>query len=133
MEDIKELQNRLELLEPARDKVWNEYLDKSAKNIPFEVAWKWYCNQSVIKECKAIEDKIRKLKPADYFEPIDKDDDVYTIEKFIGMCKGGRFIDYDGFGVYAFEDKKSNIEIYPSDVIKGNLRTDFTHIVWYNR
>ena len=38
MEDIKELQNRLELLEPARDKVWNEYLDKSAKNIPFEVA-----------------------------------------------------------------------------------------------
>ena len=47
------------------------------------------------------------------------------------MCKGGGFTDYDGFGVYAFEDKKSNIEIYPSDVIKGNLCTDFTHIVWY--
>ena len=31
MEDIKELQNKLELLEPARDKVWNEYLDKSSK------------------------------------------------------------------------------------------------------
>lgn len=31
MEDIKELQNRLELLEPTRDKVWNEYLDKKHK------------------------------------------------------------------------------------------------------
>lgn len=57
-------------------------LIKSTKNIPFEVAWKWYCNQPVIKECKAIEDKIRQLKPADYFEPIDKDDDAYTIEYF---------------------------------------------------
>ena len=31
MEDIKELEKKLELLEPARDKVWNEYLDKSTK------------------------------------------------------------------------------------------------------
>ena len=97
MEDIKELQNRLELLEPARNKVWNEYLDKSSKNIPFEVAWKWYCNQSVIKECKAIEDKIRKLKPADYFEPIDKDDDVYNGNKqdIFGGCGRAFDILYD--------------------------------------
>lgn len=133
MEDIKELQKKLELLEQARDKVWNEYLDKSTQNIPFNVAWKWYCNQSVVKECEALEDKIRQLKSAEHFEPIESDDDVYTIEQFKGMCKGGGFIDYDGFGVYAFKDKKSDIEIYPSDVIKGNLRTDFTHIVWYNR
>ena len=91
MEDIKELQNRLELLEPARNKVWNEYLDKISKNIPFEVAWKWYCNQSVIKECKAIEDKIRQLKPADYFEPIDKDDDVYRLA---GICPNRKAVIY---------------------------------------
>ena len=73
------------------------------------------------------------MKSAEHFEPIEHDDDIYTIEQFKSMCKGGGFIDYDGFGVYAFKDKKSDIEIYPSDVIKGNLRTDFTHVVWYNR
>ena len=33
----------------------------------------------------------------------------------------------------AYKDKKSDIEIYPSDVQKGNVRSDFTHVVWYNR
>jgi len=133
MEDIKELEKRLEDLQEASHKVWEQYMNKALEGIPYDVAYKWYCNQPVIKECNELEDKIRQVKEAKEFEPIEKDDDIYTIKQFIDMCKGGGFIDYDGFGVYAFEDKKSDIHVYPSDVQKGIIRNDFTHVVWYNR
>lgn len=133
MENIEELEKKLNAIEKACDNVWKEFMNMSTKNIPYDVANKWYSSQPVIKERELIQDKIRQLKKADGFEPIEKDDDVYTIEQFKGICKDGGFIDYDGFGVYAYKDKKSNIEIYPSDVQKGNVRSDFTHVVWYNR
>ena len=133
MENIEELEKKLNAIERACDNVWEEFMDMSIKDIPYDVAYKWYSSQPVIKERELIQDKIRQLKKANEFEPIEKDDDVYTIEQFKGICKSGGFIDYDGFGVYAYKDKKSDIEIYPSDVQKGNVRSDFTHVVWYNR
>ena len=133
MENIEELEKKLNAIEKACDNVWEEFMDMSIKDIPYDVAYKWYNSQPVIKERELIQDKIHQFKKADGFEPIEKDDDVYTIEQFKGICKGGGFIDYDGFGVYAYKDKKSDIEIYPSDVQKGNVRSDFTHVVWYNR
>ena len=133
MENIEELEKKLDAIEKACDNIWEEFMNMSMKDIPYDVAHKWYNSQPVIKERELIQDKIRQLKNADEFEPIERDDDVYTIEKFKGICKSGGFIDYDGFGVYAYKDKKSNIEIYPSDVQKGNVRSDFTHVVWYNR
>ena len=133
MESIEELEKKLNAIKKACDDVWEEFMDMSMKNIPYDVANKWYSSQPVIKERELIQDKIRQLKRADKFEPIENDDDVYTIEQFKGICKCGGFIDYDGFGVYAYKDKKSDIEIYPSDVQKGNVRSDFTHVVWYNR
>ena len=133
MEDLQELENKLNLLEPQRQKVWEEYMDKSLEGIPWDVARAWYFNQSVIKEYLTTERKIRSLKEPKYFDPIEKDDDIYPLNIFIGICKGGGFIDYDGFGVYAYEDKKSDINVYPSDITEGIYRKDFTHIVWYNR
>lgn len=133
MESIEELEKKLNEIARVCNNVWEEFMDMSIKNIPYDVAYKWYSSQPVIKERELIQDKIRQLKKADVFEPIEKNDNVYTIEQFKGICKSGCFIDYDGFGVYAYEDKKSDIEIYPSDVQKGNVRSDFTHVVWYNR
>lgn len=28
---------------------------------------------------------------------------------------------------------KTNIEVYPSDIISGKYRKDFPHVVWYNK
>lgn len=58
--------------------------------------------------------------------------DLMTLQKFVDSCKGGGFCNSDGFGNYATKDKISNIEVYPSDIIAGVYRDDFTHIVWYN-
>lgn len=59
--------------------------------------------------------------------------DLYTLEKFISMVRSGGFIDDDGWGYYATETTKSDINIYPSDISENIYRTDFTHIIWFNR
>ena len=59
--------------------------------------------------------------------------ELYTLEKFISMVRNGGFIDDDGWGYYATDITKSDINIYPSDISENIYRTDFTHIIWFNR
>ena len=57
----------------------------------------------------------------------------YIIEYFSDSCKNGVFADNDGYGYYATENAKSDIIAYPSDFTSGKYRTDFTHIIWFNK
>lgn len=59
--------------------------------------------------------------------------DLMTFDEFKECCESGGFIDYDGSGNYATADEESNITINPSDIEEGVYRTDFTHVMWYNR
>lgn len=60
--------------------------------------------------------------------------DLMPLDDFKDACESGMFIDYDGFGELATEDKTSKIYITPS-----MLRTGFkipgwcTHVLWFNR
>ncbi len=67
------------------------------------------------------------------FEPIPKYGSLMTIEQWLDCVKCGGFIDYDGFGNYAFKEKMSDKEVRPSDVKKGKIDKTFTHVVWFNR
>ncbi len=58
---------------------------------------------------------------------------LMTMEDFIRDVKSGMFIDYDGFGDYAFADCASNKVVKPSDVAADRLDRSFTHVLWYNR
>ena len=58
---------------------------------------------------------------------------IMDLEDFIEDCKVGNFIDYDGSGNYVRDGKKSNINIYPSDVKYNAIRKDFDSIIWFNR
>ena len=57
---------------------------------------------------------------------------LMTLEEFIDSC-GSLFIDYDGFGCYATETEMFDEEIIPSDVKKGKINYNYTHVVWFNR
>ena len=57
---------------------------------------------------------------------------IFTLEKFINLVNDGMFIDEDGVGYYATETGKSDIMIFPSDILEGLYRKDFTHIIWFN-
>ena len=57
---------------------------------------------------------------------------IFTLEKFINLVNDGMFIDEDGVGYYATETGKSDIMIFPSDILEDLYRKDFTHIIWFN-
>lgn len=64
---------------------------------------------------------------------IDPDNYHITMKEFIECVEDGTFMDYDGWGYYATEDKVSKIAILPSDIGTDAHRKDFTHVVWFNR
>lgn len=59
--------------------------------------------------------------------------DMYTIEEFKDLCQKRAFIDDDGYGNYATETSKSDVQIYPSDVTENIIRTDFPYVIWFNK
>lgn len=61
------------------------------------------------------------------------EDDVYTVNEFVGLCDSKAFIDYDGHGhpvKDGFADPDTWID--PSTA-KQDIPGDATHVVWYNR
>lgn len=56
---------------------------------------------------------------------------TYTLEEFSKMSKSGKITDKDGYGFYATELGKSDIEVYPSDVLTDMVRTDFPNVIWF--
>lgn len=59
--------------------------------------------------------------------------DHMTMKEWLECVDCGGFIDYDGGGNYATDTQMTNLEVYPSDVAKGNVDKSWTHIVWFNR
>ena len=57
----------------------------------------------------------------------------YQLEEFIDACVSRSFVDSDGFGYYATETAKTDILIYPSDIIENIYRTDFPYVLWFNK
>ena len=135
MQDINELKRELSSLQGEKEEVWNKYMDMATRDIPFKKAWDWYQKQPAVRRYDELERKIRNMEEYT-LRPLDDTDwcDHMPIETFISSCKiGPLFTDDDGFGYYATEDKQSNIKVYPSDIMSGNYRKDFTHVVWYNK
>ena len=59
--------------------------------------------------------------------------DTYTMDEFKEMAKQKMLVDSDGYGYYAAGSAKSDVEIYPSDVLENIIREDFSHVIWFNR
>lgn len=71
-------------------------------------------------------------KKAGYRDPVEKDDDVFTVEDFREMCKRGSFIDYDGFG-YPVKDGLGNPDVWVKPSRLHEIPADATHVNWFNR
>ena len=67
------------------------------------------------------------------FKPIPEYGDLFTLEEFIKNVEEGGFVNYDDTGRYAFKDETCNKEVRPSDVKRGNIDRNFTHVIWFNR
>jgi hypothetical protein len=82
---------------------------------------------------RSLDRELRMIMPYELMNEIADDDDVMTIKEFINAVKSGGFIDYDGYGRYVKDGKKTNITILPSDVKYQAIRKDFNTIVWFNK
>jgi len=75
--------------------------------------------------------KVNEPEPLSWTSVAEEQGDLFTIQEFIDMCECGAWL--DGTGCYAYQDKVSNIYLSPSDLLCGELRDDFTHVMWYNQ
>lgn len=104
------------------------------KNLPLYLSY-----QDIIKSLEPYSKKIEELSQEKRllinpeFKDLPNYGDLMTLKEFVSNCKGGGFIDYDGHGKYVRNNKMSNITIYPSDIKANKYRTDFTHVIWFNR
>lgn len=135
MENIEKLKLELAEAKKKQEKVWEEYMDMADRDIPFQEAWSWYENQPIVQRCAELDRQIRNLEEPELKDLDDPDwCDHMTMKEFVKCCNiGPLFTDDDGFGVYATKDKQTDIHVYPSDILSGNYRKDFTHVVWYNK
>lgn len=86
------------------------------------------------KKISRLEKEQRMERPVVLEEEVDyKEDDVMSLDDWKACVVAGGFIDYDGYGRYVKDGKKTNIEIYPSDLKARCIREEFDTIVWYNR
>ena len=121
----EELKKKYDELDDVIYELWNKVCGK-------EITYEEYKNSPLLKELREVSRQYRKV--CDYILEDNSPNigDLMTLQKFVDSCKGGGFCNSDGFGYYATKDKISNIEIYPSDIIAGVYRDDFTHVVWFN-
>ena len=65
--------------------------------------------------------------------PIPDNGNHMTTVDFLAGCESGTFVDNDGFGYWATEDKMTHIVVYPSEVLGGTMVTNYTHVVWFTK
>jgi hypothetical protein len=82
---------------------------------------------------RALDRELRMLIPCELMGEVEKDDCVMSLKEFINQVKSGMFIDYDGWGRYVKDGKKTNIQILPSDIKYNAIRKGFDTIVWFNK
>lgn len=94
---------------------------------------------TLVRNDKEFKEKLRDLELK--YRPLDKIEfrqqydfgDKMPLDEFINDCKEGYFVDSDGSGYYGTEDKQTNLPIYPSSIMSGTYRTDFSHVYWFNK
>ena len=132
----------LEKIEKRRDELY-DILEKKDKLWDFSKSYDKYQSYRHLEETELSKlDTRRRMIIDPVYEDIPDYGDVMNINDFIDTVNSGGFIDYDGYGHYVADgfiidgvetSKMSNIEIYPSDIKKGNIRPGFNKIIWFNR
>lgn len=70
--------------------------------------------------------------------PVHPDDDLFPLDEFIGLCEDRSVMDSDGHGCYSdgvnvfIQDDPEDL-VKPSQILKGNINRNYSHVVWYNK
>ena len=123
---------RLKEIEIEEEK-WKKSLDEKDRKWDYEKPFQAY-SEHVKPERMALSklDREKRMLITPEFSDLSDFDDVMSLESFIENVNDGGFTNYDGYGCYVKDGKRSDIEIFPSDVKYDSIRKDFDTIVWFN-
>jgi len=133
IEEIEKEIEKLDSILDIKEKDWdNNYREKH--NNESDLGFSAYCDfrQPELAQLSKLERELRFIKHYK-LSTLSTFGNVMALEDFIGNCKSGGFIDYDGFGRYVKDGQETDIEIYPSDVKHNSVRKEFDTIIWFNR
>ena len=124
---LEEIETKIEENSKILKEIWdtddgNSWEKYKAKCQPY-----WDDNEALY-AAKSMKEK-PEMKPLD---DLDREC-LMTIGKFRDCCKFCAITGSDGIGYYATDKEVSNIEAIPSAFVNGQIRTDFTHVCWYNK
>jgi hypothetical protein len=127
---IQEIDERIDKNDEILDKIWNEDDGSSWDKYKAKCEPYWEDN-AALNAAKTMVIPMEDIK----FHPLDKlaKECIMSIKDFTEACKYGAFINSDGIGYYAFEDKESNLDAEPRAFKSGYIRKEFTHVCWYNK
>ena len=118
------------------DKLEKKYTEIETDCLKEGLSYEAFCEKAHdVKEKLFFIDKAIRLKS----EPVltygkEWKGKLYGLDVFKSMClKGEILTDEDGIGYYATEKTKSDIEVRPSDFKYDLYRTDFTHVLWFDK
>lgn len=124
-EEYKRLESQLDILEDEFDKEFNsdeynsydEFL-KGTKELRHKM---WELGSSM------------RLLQIPNYEDLPDCGELLEFETFAYDCHTKAIIPYDGYGYYATKDKMTDIAVSPTDIVNNKYRTDFTHVMWFNK
>ena len=120
-------------LRNERSKVKSEYDRIMDKCLNERVGYDEFMHRAAgPKEQLYLIDKYMRLKAAATVEyGKEWKGDLMPMDEFKRKSADGIITDEDGEGYYATENAKSDIRVVPSDVTENLVRTDFTHVLWF--
>ena len=130
---LEEIQEKIEKNGEILDKIWAEDDGNSWEKYQRKCQPYWDDNSALYAyRALKIDRKDIKLRQLEDWE---KDEQWVhiPIEKFKVWCENGLVTSYDGSGYYATETEVSDLGASPSAFREGKIRTDFTHVCWYNK
>ena len=124
---LEEIESRIDENDKKLKEIWdaddgNSYERWRAKCQPY-----WDDNEALY-AAKSLKET-PEMRP---FSGLDKKC-LMTIKEFKSHCNCGGIMNSDGVGYYATDKEVSNIEASPRAFVDGIIRSDFTHVCWYNK
>ena len=119
--------------------LYQEFLNAIAECDKASILYSQFSFPIFVEKLKPYTNKIkmssqnyRMVQTPNFNEKIPAFGTIMSLEDFKNFTN--LMSDYDGYGEYVNEDDTlSGINIYPSDVVDGKIRSDFNKIAWFNR
>ena len=107
------------------------YLEKEKECAKSGLSWDDFVNEtrSIKTSIFETEKEIRKIQPVGYEVAKKWKGKIITLEEFIKDAKAGVITDETATYYYSDGNTKTDIRVYPSDVLADIMRDDLTHVM----